>query len=215
MITLVNLLTLAASESTKWHPPKPVSQKLISWVQKQVIRGIQGILHQKQHPNQNQTKPILTLTPNPSPYPNFHLTICPAGDSLQATRLLLHIIVSDVIHEVYRWQIFGSHGLGGCWIVFASSHAVSSCKCFAQISSFLCIHFWTCHEDLVSGKPLWSRWTWGKVAQTPCESSGEPVWDTNQLEVILVKGAVSPIVPSAPKCSSRHFIFHRKYVCFE
>ena len=25
----------------------------------------------------------------------------------------------------------------------------------------------------------------------------------------------SPIIPSAPKCSSRHFIFHRKYVCFE
>ena len=27
--------------------------------------------------------------------------------------------------------------------------------------------------------------------------------------------AVSPIIPSAPKCSSRHFIFHRKCVCFE
>ena len=30
-----------------------------------------------------------------------------------------------------------------------------------------------------------------------------------------IKGAVSPIIPSAPKCSSCHFIFHRKYVCFE
>ena len=27
--------------------------------------------------------------------------------------------------------------------------------------------------------------------------------------------SVSPIIPSAPKCSSRHFIFHRKCVCFE
>ena len=30
-----------------------------------------------------------------------------------------------------------------------------------------------------------------------------------------VKGAVTPIIPSAPKCSSRHFIFHQKCVCFE
>ena len=30
-----------------------------------------------------------------------------------------------------------------------------------------------------------------------------------------IKGAVSPIIPSVPKCSSRHFIFHRKYECFE
>ena len=29
------------------------------------------------------------------------------------------------------------------------------------------------------------------------------------------KWAVSTIIPSAPKCSSRHFIFHRKYVRFE
>ena len=30
-----------------------------------------------------------------------------------------------------------------------------------------------------------------------------------------IKGAVSPIVPSALICSSRHFTFHKKYVCFE
>ena len=29
------------------------------------------------------------------------------------------------------------------------------------------------------------------------------------------KRAVSPIIPSTPKCSSRHFTFHRKYICFE
>ena len=29
------------------------------------------------------------------------------------------------------------------------------------------------------------------------------------------KEAVSNIIPSAPKCSSRHFVFHRKYVCFK
>ena len=29
------------------------------------------------------------------------------------------------------------------------------------------------------------------------------------------KGLVSPIIPSAPNCSSRHFIFHRKCVSFE
>ena len=32
---------------------------------------------------------------------------------------------------------------------------------------------------------------------------------------VFLKGAVSSIIPSAPKRSSRHFIFHRKYVCFE
>ena len=31
----------------------------------------------------------------------------------------------------------------------------------------------------------------------------------------ILKGAVSPIIPSAPKCCSCHFIFHRKCVCFE
>ena len=30
-----------------------------------------------------------------------------------------------------------------------------------------------------------------------------------------VREATSPIIPSAPKCFSRHFIFHRKCVCFE
>ena len=33
--------------------------------------------------------------------------------------------------------------------------------------------------------------------------------------IVLFQGAVSPIIPSAPKCSSRHFNFHRKCVCFE
>ena len=33
-------------------------------------------------------------------------------------------------------------------------------------------------------------------------------------QVLAVKGAVSPILPSAPKCPSRHFIFRRKHVCF-
>ena len=32
--------------------------------------------------------------------------------------------------------------------------------------------------------------------------------------VLFANVTVSPIVPSAPKCSSRHFTFHRKYVCF-
>ena len=32
---------------------------------------------------------------------------------------------------------------------------------------------------------------------------------------VFIKGAVSSIIPSTPKCSSRHFIFHRKGVCFE
>ena len=30
-----------------------------------------------------------------------------------------------------------------------------------------------------------------------------------------LKGAALPIIPSAPKCSSRYFTFHRKYVCYE
>ena len=30
-----------------------------------------------------------------------------------------------------------------------------------------------------------------------------------------VKEVVSPIIPNASQSSSRHFIFHRKYVCFE
>ena len=34
-------------------------------------------------------------------------------------------------------------------------------------------------------------------------------------EALSIKGVVSPIVPSVPKCSSRHFTFYRKYVCFE
>ena len=29
------------------------------------------------------------------------------------------------------------------------------------------------------------------------------------------EGFISPIIPSAPNCSSRHFIFHRKCVSFE
>ena len=33
--------------------------------------------------------------------------------------------------------------------------------------------------------------------------------------VEVFKGVVSPIIPSAPKCFSRHFIFHRKYVFLE
>ena len=33
--------------------------------------------------------------------------------------------------------------------------------------------------------------------------------------LFLNKGTVSPIIPSAPKCSSRHFVFHRKCLCFE
>ena len=37
--------------------------------------------------------------------------------------------------------------------------------------------------------------------------------DLKVLEITL-KGP-SLIVPSAPKCFSRHFTFHRKYVCFE
>ena len=32
---------------------------------------------------------------------------------------------------------------------------------------------------------------------------------------LLILKAASPIIPSAPKCSSRHFISHRKCVCFE
>ena len=31
-------------------------------------------------------------------------------------------------------------------------------------------------------------------------------------QVTFLEGAISPIVPSAPKCSSHHYIFHRKYI---
>ena len=33
--------------------------------------------------------------------------------------------------------------------------------------------------------------------------------------IIIIIITDLPIIPSAPKCSSRHFIFHRKCVCFE
>ena len=35
------------------------------------------------------------------------------------------------------------------------------------------------------------------------------------LPFLYLKEAVTPIVPSVSKCSSRHFIFHRKHVCSE
>ena len=34
------------------------------------------------------------------------------------------------------------------------------------------------------------------------------------MSTVWVNGAVSPIIRSAPKCCSRHFVFHRKWVIF-
>ena len=58
--------------------------------------------------------------------------------------------------------------------------------------------------------------------EVPCVQPGYTVAiDTESTPIVTCnsnlnfKGAVSPIVPSVPKCSSRHFSFHRKYVCFE
>ena len=39
------------------------------------------------------------------------------------------------------------------------------------------------------------------------------VWCTR--ERVILKGAISSIILSAPKCFRRHFIFHRKCVSFE
>ena len=63
---------------------------------------------------------------------------------------------------------------------------------------------------------FWSRIRFPVFTQNMNPESHFPVsWWIRKLLNPELKGAVSPIISSAPKCSSRHFIFNRKCVCFE
>ena len=79
------------------------------------------------------------------------------------------------------------------------------------------MYFSSFARDLFSSRSLLSKEQWSmSLVLWGISVCGKPRNLIDKRKTVVVfEGAVSPIIPSAPKYSSRHFIFHWKYVCFE